>query len=58
MIGGEGEAGVFAEVVNGLHQALAEGGFTDDQGAVVVLQGAGDDLGSRCGVAIDQHDDG
>ena len=58
VVGGEGEAGVFAEVVDGLHQALAEGGFADDQGAVVILQRAGDNLGGRSGVAVDQHDDG
>ena len=58
VIGGEREAGVFAEVVDGLHQALAEGGFAHDQRAVVILQRAGDDFGRRSGVAIDQHDDG
>ena len=58
VIGGQRQAGVLAEVVDGLHQALAEGGFAHDQGAVVILQRAGDDLGGRGGVAIDQHDDG
>ena len=38
------EAGVFAEVVDGLDEALAEGGFADDEGAVVILKRAGDDL--------------
>ncbi len=57
MIRRQGEAGVLAEVVDGLHQALAEGGFADDQGAIVILQRAGDDLGGRSGIAIDQHDD-
>ncbi len=58
MIGGEGEAGVFAEVVDGLHQALAKGGFAHDQGAIVILQRAGNDFGGGSGVTIDQHDDG
>ena len=58
VIGGQRQAGVFAEVVDGLHQAFAEGGFADDQGAVVILQRAGDDLCRRGGVAVDQHDDG
>ena len=58
MIGGQRQAGVFAQVVDGLHQALAEGGFAHDQGAVVILQRAGDDLRGRSGVAVDQHDDG
>ena len=31
VIRGQREAGVFAQVVDGLHQALAEGGFADDQ---------------------------
>jgi len=55
---GEGEAGVVEGVEDGLDEALAEGGLADDEGAVVVLQGAGDDLGGGCGVAVDQDDDG
>jgi hypothetical protein len=58
VIGGERQAGVLAQVVDGLHQAFAEGGFADDEGAVVVLQGAGDDLRRRGRAAVDQHDDG
>ena len=38
VIGGKSKAGIFAEVVDGLHQSLAEGGFADDQRAVVILQ--------------------
>ncbi len=45
VVGGEGEAGVFADLEDGLNQALAEGGFADDQGAIMILEGAGDDLG-------------
>ena len=44
VVGGEGEAGVFGDLEDGLDEALAEGGFADDEGAVVILQGAGDDL--------------
>ena len=58
VVGGEGEAGVFADLEDGLDEALAEGGFAYDEGAVVVLQGSGDDLGGGCGVAIDEDDDG
>ena len=58
MIGGEGEAGVFGDLKDGLDEALAEGGFADDESAVVILQGAGDDLSRGCRVAIDQDDDG
>ena len=58
MIGGQRQAGVLAEVVDRLHQALAEGGFAHDQGAVVILQRAGDDLSRRSGIAIHQHHDG
>ena len=45
-------------VEDGLDEALAEGGFADDQGAVVVLQRAGDDLSGRGGIAVDEDDDG
>ncbi len=58
VIGGQRQAGILAQVVDGLHQALAEGGFADDQRAVVILQRAGDDLSRRSGAAVDQHDDG
>ena len=58
VVGREGEAGVFGDLEDGLDEALAEGGFADDEGAVVILQGAGDDLGGRGGVAIDEDDDG
>ena len=55
---GEGEAGVVGGVEDGLDEALAEGGLADDEGAVVVLQGAGDDLRGGGGVSVDQDDDG
>ena len=58
VIGGERQAGVFAQVVDSLHQAFAEGGFADDQRAVVILQCAGNDLRRRSRAAIDQHHDG
>ena len=58
MVGGEREAGVFGDIEDGLHEALAEGGLADDEGAVVVLQRAGDDLGGGGGVSVDEDDDG
>ena len=53
---GQGQSGVFRKRINGLHQALAESGFADDQAAVVILNGAGHDFRRRSGAAIDQHD--
>ena len=58
VVGGQRQAGILAQVVDGLHQALAEGGFAHDQRAVVILQRAGDNLGRRGRVAVDQHHDG
>ena len=58
MVGGEREAGVLGDLEDGLDETLAEGGLADDEGAVVVLQGTGDDLGCRCGVAVDDDYDG
>ena len=37
VVGGQGEASVLGDLEDGLNQALAEGGFSNDQGAVVVL---------------------
>src|SRR5208337_1484088 len=53
--GGQGKAGIFGERKHGLHQALAEGDFTDNQAAIVILNGAGDNLGCRSRAAIHQH---
>src|SRR4029077_8564084 len=50
--GGEREAGVFTERRDGLYQALAESGFADDETAIVVLHGAGDDFGGGSGIAV------
>jgi len=58
VIGGEGEASVLRDLEDGLNEALAKGGFADDQGAVVILEGAGDDFSGRGSVAVDQNDDG
>src|SRR6266851_3097344 len=44
VVGGESEARVLCDGEDGLDQTLAEGGFADDQGAIVILQGAGDDF--------------
>ena len=42
--GGELDGGVVAQRYDGLHRAFAEGAFTKDDGALVILQGAGDDF--------------
>src|SRR5208283_1522150 len=42
--GGEGEAGVFRERRDGLHETLAESGFANDEATVVILDGAGNDF--------------
>src|SRR5689334_17425844 len=39
-----------------LYETFAEGRFADDQRAIVILKRAGDDLGRRSSVAVDQHD--
>ena len=56
--GGESEAGVFREGLDRLHEALAEGGFANDQAAIVILNGAGDDFGGGSGVVVDEDDEG
>ena len=43
------------ERLNGLHGAFAEGLAAEDQRAVVVLHGAGEDFRRRSGQAVDQH---
>jgi hypothetical protein len=53
---GEGETGVLRERSDGLDQALAEGGFADDQAAIVILHGAGNDFGSGGGIVVDDDD--
>ena len=58
MIGGQRQAGVLAQVIDRLHQAFAKGGLADDEGAVVVLQGAADNLRGRSRSAVDHHHDG
>jgi hypothetical protein len=57
VVGREGQTGVLGDLEDGLDEAFAEGGFADDEGAVVVLQGAGDDLSRGGGVAVDEDDD-
>src|ERR1019366_2254559 len=49
---GQGQTGVFRQRIDGLHQALAKGGFTSDEAAIVILNGARDDLSRRCGATI------
>jgi hypothetical protein len=43
--GGECQAGVFAQRSHGLDQAFAEGGLAYDDSTIVILHGAGNDLG-------------
>ena len=43
------------QVQQGLHGAFAVGLIADDQGAAVVLHGAGENLRRRGAVAVDQH---
>ncbi len=38
-----------------LHQALAKARLSDDQSAIVILHGAGDDLGGRSRVIVHQN---
>src|SRR5882724_2422472 len=54
--GGECKAGIFCKRINRLDQTFAEGSFTHDQTAVVILDGAGDDLGRGSRAAIHQYD--
>ncbi len=53
--GREGEARPVGQRVNALDEPLAPGALTDQHAAVVVLDGARDDLGGRGRAAIDQH---
>ncbi len=55
--GSQRETGVFAERGHRLNQALAEGGFADNQTAVVILHRAGNDLRSRSRIIIHQDDE-
>ena len=52
------QAGMLAERVHGLHQALAKTRFADHQRPVMILQGSGHDLGGAGGVTIYQHHHG
>ena len=55
--GGELEGAILAERQHRLHRALAEGGAAHERRAVIILEGAGDDLGGRGGAAVHQHHD-
>src|SRR5207245_4071320 len=54
----EREARAAADAVNRLHQRLPERRLADDVGAIVVLQGAGDNLRRAGAVAVRDYDDG
>src|SRR5262249_16451094 len=53
--GSECQAGIFRKRIHRLYQALAKGGFTYNQPAIVVLDGAGDNFRGGSRAAIDQH---
>ena len=59
-VGGELDGAVPAEVdvEEGLDDALAEGDGAEELRRAVVLQGPGEELAGRGGVAVDQHGDG
>src|SRR5271167_287236 len=52
---GQRQSGVLRQRIHGLHQALAEGGLAGDQAAIVVLNGAGNNLSRRSRAAVHQH---
>ena len=56
--GGHLELAIVGQRTDALHKALSEGARTGNGGAVVVLQGAGDNLTGRCTAAVYQHQDG
>jgi hypothetical protein len=55
---GERQRGAIGEREDGLDQALAEGGFAQHPGAVVVLQRTRNDFRGRSRPAVHQHHDG
>ena len=57
MAGGEANHGSVGQIDGALHESLAEGAASDDECAVVVLHGAGDNLGSRGAELIDQDNE-
>ena len=56
MSGGERQSGVFGQRIHGLHQALAERDFADDQAAVVILDCARNNFSCRSGESVHQND--
>ena len=54
MAGGEANHRAVGQIDGALHESLAEGAATDHQTAVVVLHGAGNDLGGRGTELIDE----
>src|SRR6185437_3910956 len=46
--GRQRQACFFGEWVNTLHESFSEGWFADDSGAIVILHGAGHNLGRAC----------
>ena len=55
-VGGGGHLELAAfEILNGLHAAFAVAAIAHDDGAAMVLQTGGDNLGAAGAVAVDQH---
>ena len=53
--GGQGQAGVFRQRVDRLHQPFAKRRFSRNQATVVILNRSGDDFGRRGAAAVYQH---
>src|SRR5258706_9201836 len=50
------QAAIRAERDHRLHRAFTEGSSPDNLGTLMILESPGYDFGSRCGPAIDEHD--
>src|SRR6516165_1585540 len=53
--GGEGEPGILRERSHRLNQPFAEGGFADDEPAIVILNRACDNLRGGGRINVDQY---
>ena len=56
--GGHLHQRIVGQRAHALHEALAERAFADDDGAVEVLHGAGENLGGGGCVVVDEHNEG
>ena len=53
--GGQSQASIFGERINGLHQAFAKSGFADNQPAIMILNRASHDFRRRSRAAVNQN---